>query len=98
MASWSIVMVDGTTAWTDHGVSLPDGTQLRMHYHGRMRYAHMHGGRFYVLGKYAYSPSGAAGIIAGGSSLNGWDYWSVRCPGDADWTLLRTLRYQARRS
>lgn len=95
MASFVIVTADGTTVWTDYGVSLPDGTQLRMDYHGRMHYAHMHGGRFYVSGNYADSPSGAAGIIAGGSSLNGWDYWSVRRPEDETWTLLRTLRYQA---
>ena len=89
--------VDGTSVWTKYGVSLPDGTQLRMDYHGRTHYAHMHSGRFYVSGKFADPLAGAVRHASGGSSLNGWDYWSARRPEDETWTLLRTLRYRANR-
>lgn len=93
-----VCTVDGTSVWTKYGVSLPDGTQLRMEYRGRMHYAYMHGGRFCVSGKFADSIAGADRLVSGGSSLNGWDYWSIRRPGDETWTLLRTLRYRANES
>ena len=86
-------MTNGEVVWTGYGgVPLPDGTQLRMNYHGRMHYAYMHNARFCVSGKYADSPSGAACLIASGKHLNGWDYWSARRPDDEDWIPLWKLR------
>lgn len=78
-------------AWTSHGITLPNGTQMRMTYHGKTHHGYIHAGLFHVWGQTAETPSGATKIIVF-EHLNGWDYWFARRPGDADWSRLSDLR------
>ncbi|WP_353642927.1 hypothetical protein [Mesorhizobium sp. WSM2239] len=84
-------------AWTGKGVSLPAGTELRMEYRGREHRGVIENSAWVVEGQRFNSPSAAAGAVAitksgGRPSLDGWKYWQVKRPGDADWIGLATLR------
>lgn len=79
------------SCWTSKGAVLPNGTQLRMRYHGKVYRGYIHEGRFCVAGKFADSPSGATRLIVH-EHLNGWTYWHARRPQDGGWTRLLDLR------
>lgn len=83
--------------WWGKGVTLPHGTELRMEYNGRLHSGRIDDGRWFVEGKSFNSPSAAAGGVAmtksgNRPSLDGWEYWHVRLPGEHDWTPLSALR------
>ena len=80
-------------AWSGKGVTLPHGTELKMPYRGQDHLGVIDCGDWIVKGERCNSPSRAAGIVAGGTSLNGWQYWFVKRPEiDKHWILLSTLR------
>lgn len=84
-------------SWSGKGVTLPDGTELRMEYNGRRYAGTISDGEWLVEGKRFKSPSAAAGGVAvtkdgTHTRLDGWNYWSVKRPGDGDWIAIRTLR------
>ena len=88
--------------WVRHGVSLPHGTLLAMHNHGRKHYGVVLGGSWVVGGKRFRSPSAASREV--GRTLdgrktqwNGWREWSVKRPGDKEWMSLSLLRLQSNR-
>lgn len=89
-------------AWVSGAIILPHGTELTMTFHGKVFEGVIDNGRWLVDGIRHGSPSGAAGHIAetngGQRFINGWRYWSVKRPGDEDWTVLSLLKYQLENS
>ena len=84
-------------SWFGKGVELPHGTSLRMEYRGQMYRGQIQDGDWVIDGKHSNSPSDAAGSAAvtkSGSktSLNGWVYWEVKRPQDAQWRKLISLQ------
>lgn len=83
--------------WASHGVSLPNGTQLRITYNGQTDYGEIRDGAWWIYNTRYDSPSGAAGAVArsrrgGFAKVDGWRYWQVRRPGDGRWVPLGELR------
>jgi hypothetical protein len=86
-------------AWQSEGVSLAEGTQLRMTY-GRPKRTYtgtIVNGEWHVEGQVFDSPSGAASGVAitgkgNKTRLNGWDLWEVQHPGEMRWIRLSVLR------
>jgi hypothetical protein len=77
--------------WTWKTVHLPDGTQMRAEYKGKLYTAAIVGGRWQQDGQTYGSPSAAAFAITN-SGINGWWFWSVKRPGDPTWVPLAKLR------
>ncbi|MGD9658545.1 MAG: hypothetical protein AB7U61_13080 [Methylocystis sp.] len=83
--------------WTDKGVILPHGTDLRMEYSGRTYIGKILNGEW-VIGDMKFdSPSGAASGVAltkkgKRTRLDGWKYWFVRRPLETSWVFLENLR------
>lgn len=88
--------------WSGKGVTLPSGTALLMEYNGTLHSGKIDDGVWVVEGKEFKSPSAAAGGVAltrdgHHPTLDGWNYWRVKRPGDDDWILLSSLRHSAPR-
>ena len=86
--------------WSGKGVSLPHGTELRMRYNGKQHFGQIDNGEWAVEGGRFRSPSAAAGgtvLTKAGNhpSLDGWEYWETKRPGDHSWTSINLLRGQA---
>jgi hypothetical protein len=81
--------------WTGKGVTLPEGTLLRLRYGGAMHTGQIVGGKWHVAGCVCATPSGAANATAarGKARYNGWLYWQVLRPGDREWIDLSSLRW-----
>ena len=79
-------------AWQGKGVQLPHGTELKMLYHRREYRGSIRNGKWFIEDQQCNSPSAAARIVAGGTSLNGWLFWQVKRPNDEDWKPLNSLR------
>lgn len=77
--------------WTSQGVTLPDGTELRANYQGKVYTATITNGQWMQDGESRSSPTAAARAITNGTQ-NGWWFWAVRRPGDGDWMQLGQLR------
>lgn len=89
-----------TGAWSSKGVRLPSGTEIRMEYRGKEHRGVIDSSDWVIGSKRFKSPSAAAGGVAetkSGSqpSLDGWKYWQVKRPGDAEWIALSVLRRRA---
>jgi hypothetical protein len=83
--------------WSGKGVVLPHGTKLKMDYNGVTHSGEIIEGAWVVEGRTFKSPSAAAGGVAltrkgTHTSLDGWEYWHVKRPGDARWILSGDLR------
>ncbi|WP_417810722.1 hypothetical protein [Thalassospira alkalitolerans] len=83
--------------WAAEGVSLPHGTQLRMHYNGRLYQGQIVDGEWIIEGRSFASPSGAACGVAltkkgKKPNLNGWNLWEVQRPSESTWTVIGELR------
>ena len=83
--------------WSGKGITLPHGTELRMEYRGQIVRGIIDEGVWVVEGKRSTSPSDAAGgavVTKTGErpSLNGWVYWEVKSPGDAQWRSIKSLK------
>lgn len=86
--------------WSGKGIRLPAGTEVRMEYRGREHRGAIQDSAWVVDGKTFKSPSAAASGVARtkegtNPSLDGWKYWQVKRPSDADWIALQTLREHA---
>jgi hypothetical protein len=80
--------------WTCKNVTLPDGTELRAEYKGKMYTAKIVNGVWVQTGfeeRVFGSPSAAAFAITEGG-INGWAFWWVKRPSDPTWAPLRKLR------
>ncbi len=87
----------GQRAWSGENATLPHGTLLQMTYNGRTHEGQIIDGKWVVEGKSFDSPSGAASGTARtrdgrNPSLDGWSYWLVKRPDDANWVRLGNLR------
>lgn len=92
--SREVLMVrQGASELAVKGVTLPNGTMLRATFKGKTYFAEIIEGRWFdrETGQTRTSPSQAAIAITGGVT-NGWRFWQVRRPGDADWLALSDLR------
>lgn len=79
------------SAWTRHGVTLPDGTHLRAWHAGRAWWAEIARGKILFRGEEFDAPSQVALRIAG-RPINGWEFWEAHIPGVKGWTVLADLR------
>lgn len=95
---------DGGTGkpWTEEGVEIPHGSLAQMKYlRGKQVYeGKFLDGKLVVNGRSYLSLSSAASAFAktkDGSNpqLNGWLYWKVKLPGEAQWKLADDLRRAA---
>ena len=87
----------GNGHWSWKGVTLPNGTQLRMSYNGQTHTGEIVQGAWHVAGAIYRTPSAAAGGVARSKkgapvSLDGWEYWEVKPPESARWVKLDSLR------
>ena len=83
-------------SWRSKGVELLSGTLLRMEYNGVEYTGEIVDGEWIVEGKKFNSPSGAAIGVAKtrtgiSTHLNGWNYWYVKRPGEAEWIPIKNL-------
>jgi hypothetical protein len=90
--------------WKDGHVEVPHGSDARMAYgRGKQHFAGKFlDGKLVVDGRSFSSLSDAASTLAvtkygDHPSLNGWNYWEVRFPGEAEWRAMDTLRREARK-
>jgi hypothetical protein len=91
--------------WVDDGVTVPHGSLARMEY---LRGSQVYEGQFLngkllVNGQAFDTLSAAADALAvtkNGSktSLNGWNYWKAKFPGETKWRSLDIMRRDAKRS
>jgi hypothetical protein len=79
------------SAWVWKGVSFPHGTEFRASYSGRYYYANVDDGAIVYNGKSYKSPSSAATAITN-TSVNGWNFWECRLPGEKVWVSMRRMR------
>lgn len=89
------------SAWAGKGVTLPGGTELRMEYNGRVHAGVIRNGKWQVEGAEYNSRSGAAKGVARTkdgtrASLDGWEYWNIKRPGDPKWMPISHLRATTR--
>jgi hypothetical protein len=84
-------------AWSWKGVTLPNGTKLRMSYNGQRHTGEITQGAWHVGGAIYRTPSAAAGGVARSKrgapvSLDGWGYWEVKKPDSDRWIPIDRLR------
>lgn len=87
------------TPWSDDGVTVPHGSLAKMEYNrGKQVYeGQFLNGRLVVNGASFDSLSAAADALAvtkdgKKTSLNGWNYWKVKFPGESKWRSLNEMR------
>lgn len=74
------------------GLTLPNGTKLRVGYKGQLHTAEIRDGRWIdEHGVEHQSPSAAASSITQ-TNVNGWRFWEVKRPSDTDWRKLDSLQ------
>ena len=88
---------EGSRAWAGMGVVLTSGTAARMKYNGQLHLGQIENGAWRVGGKTFNSPSAAASGVARtkngtATSLDGWEYWEVKRPGETHWMPIKMLR------
>jgi hypothetical protein len=90
--------------WRDGHVEVPHGSDARMTYgRGKQNFAGKFvDGKLVVDGRSFTSLSDAAGSLAvtkygDHPSLNGWNYWEVRFPGESEWRPMDSMRREARK-
>ncbi len=85
-------------AWSGKGVSLPNGTKLRMSYNGQAYGGEITKGAWEVEGSIYRTPSAAAvGVVKSKTgarvSLSGWGFWEVKTPDSDRWIPLNEIRF-----
>ena len=84
--------VSNGMAWVSKGVTFPDGTEFRANYKGVIYAAQIARGRVVAEGgKRATSLSNAARLVTN-NSVDGWNFWEVKRPGDTEWRKAAVLR------
>ena len=83
--------------WSWKGVTLPNGTKVRMSYNGQTHSGEVAQGAWHVGGAIYRTPSAAAGGVARSKkgapvSLDGWGYWEVKKPDSDRWVQIDKLR------
>jgi hypothetical protein len=90
--------------WRDGHVEVPHGSDARMSYgRGKQEFAGKFlDGKLVVDGRSFDTLSDAASSLAvtkygDHPSLNGWNYWEVRFPGETEWRSMTRMRQDARK-
>jgi hypothetical protein len=90
--------------WRDGHVEVPHGSDARMSYgRGKQEFAGKFlDGKLVVEGRSFNTLSEAASSLAvtkygDHPSLNGWNYWEVRFPGETEWRSMTKMRQEARK-
>lgn len=88
---------NATGSWSWKGITLPNGTKLRMSYNGQTHSGEIMQGAWHVAGAIYRTPSAAAGGVARSKkgapvSLDGWEYWEIQKPDSNRWTKIAELR------
>lgn len=83
--------------WKEQGVVVPSGADARMVYRGKTHEGKFLNGQLHTGGRTFERLSPAAHFVATTKdgkkpSLNGWNYWQVKLPGEANWRYLKDLR------
>ncbi|MFC2254762.1 hypothetical protein ACETRX_34470 [Labrys portucalensis] len=96
-----IAPVTAGTPWTEDGVVIPHGSKAKMEY---LRGAQIYEGEFLngalVVGGQSFDTLSAAAsglaVTKDGkkTSLNGWNYWSVKLPGQPKWRPMSEMRHK----
>lgn len=87
----SISGAAGGLRFSNRGLKLPEGTELRATYKGNVYRAQIQGGRWIDQdGNEHSSPSAAASAITG-NNVNGWRFWEARRPGETNWLKLDAI-------
>ena len=91
--------------FVEDGISVPHGSLARMKYlHGSQVYeGHFLNGLLVINNEAFPSLSAAAKALAvtrkgGKTSLNGWNYWEAKFPGETKWRSLFKLREQTQKT
>ena len=83
--------------WSWKGVTLPNGTKLRMSYNGQTHTGEIVQGGWHIGGAIYRTPSAAAGGVARSKkgapvSVDGWAYWEFKKPDSDRWVQIGKLR------
>lgn len=78
-------------AWISKGVRFPSGTEFRANYKGNEHRGVVKDGSLIVDGRKVASPSDAARVVTN-TSVNGWNFWECRLPGETRWMPIKALR------
>lgn len=78
-------------AWVCKGVRFPAGTEFRASYKGEEHRGVVKEGALLLNGRRLSSPSDAARAVTN-TSVNGWNFWECRFPGETRWTSISGLR------
>lgn len=81
------------SGWSWKGVFLPNGTELRANFRGKLVTAKIENDQWVQDGKSYNSPSAAAYAVTN-YGINGWWFWTAKRPNDASWSQLGTFRPQ----
>ncbi len=91
------------TPWSEEGVVVPHGALARMEYQrGTQIYeGQFLNGKLVVNGRSFDALSAAANAFAvtrdgSKTSLNGWNYWKVKFPGEKMWRSLGDMRQKSK--
>ena len=89
--------------WREGSVEIPHGSEARMAYQrgSQVFEGHFLNGRLVVNGQEFSTLSSAASALARTKdgtvpSLNGWNYWEVKLPGQDRWLPIKLLRKRAK--
>lgn len=87
--------------WKEQRVVIPHGAEARMTYRGKTYEGKFQNGQLHTGGRAFERLSPAAHFVATTKSgkkpsLNGWNYWEVRLPGETHWKSLKELRDKAK--
>lgn len=77
--------------WVSKGVRFPVGAEFRAHYKGKLHTGTVAKDGIIIEGRTASSPSDAARLVTQ-NSVNGWNFWECKFPGETRWRLLKSLR------
>ena len=91
-AAKALTIASRGSGFYSRGLFLPDGTELRARYKGRLFTAKIVGENWLDDdGNEHLSPSAAATAITG-NSVNGWRFWEAKRPVDNLWRRLDGLK------
>jgi hypothetical protein len=85
------VRPDVSENWVSKGVQFPIGTAFRAKYKGQLYTGTVSKDGIVINGKTTSSPSDAARLVTR-NSVNGWNFWECKFPGETRWRILKSLR------
>lgn len=77
--------------WVSKNVVFPHGTDFRGVYKGQAYFGKVDNGALVINGERFTAPSAAAVSITN-NSINGWNFWECKLPGQSKWIKINKLR------